>query len=171
LTKLNWTKGPADPDPARVVTVGDYGAMSDEEVAAFRKKLAAQSLRGVKKASGSRVRLETAMRSDRKQCRALSKRIQIVERSGKADADAFIHQTALMALRQADQHGDAAQALRLVMAMPNGSRRERLVQWFRRFSPVVIDTKKKTCRLRARDAKAGRTFDFRGAEETPFYLL
>jgi hypothetical protein len=97
----------------------------------------------------------------------ISKRINVVEKSGKSDANAFIHKTALMVLDHAEKHRDCGAALQLVNALPAGARRDRLIQWFVRYSPIQYISQTQI-RLAKPGERLFKPFDIQGARRDPF---
>lgn len=89
--------------------------------------------------------------------------------------NAFIHVTALAIMRHAEAHGDCTRALNLAEAMPASMRREMLIEWFRRFSPVVIklgDGKQKAkVGMWKKDEPKYVAFDLEAADALPFWKI
>jgi hypothetical protein len=168
VAKLDWSKGSADPDPARVVDVGDYGVLSDTDLAALKSKLSLK--KDAELARRKRIARTTFDRAIGKKDPSkltIAQRIDVVQRSGGKDADVFIHETALMIIRHVMTCGDASGMNRLFLAMPNGTRRLRLAGWISRFSPIAVSNKK--AHLRPKESKAYNEFDVLGASIHPFY--
>lgn len=86
--------------------------------------------------------------------------------------NAYVHETAVMILKHAKEHGDCSTAQGLVMAMPASARREMLILWFKSFSPIVVKNDGAwTAKMHPKDSKLYVPFDVEGGEATPFYKL
>ena len=87
-------------------------------------------------------------------------------------ANAFVHETAMLILAHANEHKDCSTAQGLVMAMPASIRREMLILWFSKFSPIVV---KNSDDWNAKMHKEGSNlfvpFDLTAAGAKPFYEL
>jgi len=84
----------------------------------------------------------------------------------------LIHETAMLIMKHAKEHGDCSQAQDLVMAMPASMRRTMLIQWFSLYSPIVTknDATFKS-KLRLSDNNLFVDFNLEGAEATPFWQI
>lgn len=91
------------------------------------------------------------------------------------DANEYIHETAMMILRHAAEHGDGSRAQHLVVACPKSFRRQALVAWFTEFSPIVtranpaddyVDSKSWK-----KEDKKYRPFNVAAADKLPFYKM
>jgi hypothetical protein len=98
-------------------------------------------------------------------------RIAIVERTGRTDANDFIHETALLILRHAEEYQDASSASQLVQALPATFRRSLLIAWFGEFSPISITPGTFRVRMRKPQERRYRPFDLDRATRTPFFRL
>lgn len=98
------------------------------------------------------------------------KRIASIRRRG-AKFDNDVHETAVLCLEHAREHGDVTLLTKLVAAMPRSGRREALIYWARYFGPVKFNAKQETFRLDQKRVKNGESFDMEGANATPFYDL
>lgn len=88
-----------------------------------------------------------------------------------AKLNTLIHETGVMVLEHAKEHGDCTRALSLVKAMPASMRRTMLVLWFETYSPIRVKfTADKVGILKA-DAKNFTDWDIEGAKATPFFEL
>ena len=80
-----------------------------------------------------------------------------------------IHNIALECLQHAEAHGDCTLFQRLYNELPNGQRREALVEWAHSFSPVRLRQKGEVCKLAKPDAKDYVPFDLEQAAENPYW--
>ena len=88
-----------------------------------------------------------------------------------AKLNVLIHETAMLIMSHAKEHGDCSRALTLVNAMPASMRRTMLVAWFDKYSPIrVVQTNNRVGILKA-TAKNYVEWNLEGAEAEPFYEL
>jgi len=88
-----------------------------------------------------------------------------------AKLNVLIHQTAMLIMGHAKEHGDCSRALTLVNAMPASMRRTMLVAWFDKYSPIrVVQTNNRVGILKA-TAKNYVEWNLEGADAEPFYEL
>lgn len=86
----------------------------------------------------------------------------------------YIHETGMMILRHAQEHGDCTFALKLVLAMPASMRRTMLIAWFEKYSPIVVKLptdKLPDGKVGINKGKTANPFDLDGADAEPFYAL
>lgn len=171
MAKLDWRKAAKrNPDPARLRSENIPVQMSDRDTATFKQK-------SKKKHQASKVKVPRKALSDILpdkrvgKSRSLRDRIRVVRTSGKPDANAFIQETAIQALRHAETTGDFGYVASLVAALPSGVRQARLADWISKFSPVRFERDKKggvKASLRKDGATFTNRFDYVGARRTPF---
>jgi hypothetical protein len=82
---------------------------------------------------------------------------------------ARIHEVACMCLAHAEQHGDATLAQALYNELPNGQRREAVLEWIHLYSPVRIRQKGEKVGILKDTNKDYRPFDMEGAEANPYW--
>jgi len=83
----------------------------------------------------------------------------------------LIHDTGMLILAHAMEHGDCTRALSLVKAMPASMRKTMLVAWFEKYSPIrVIEANGKVGMLKD-SAKGFVPFNLEGAAAEPFYVI
>src|SRR5260221_7482242 len=146
MTRLDWSKARlSNPDPARVVSLPE-GGIPDGYVPVLRRMPLANYLEHFS-APASKVR----------------DRIRIVERTGRSDANEFIHETALLILEHARRTSDASMAGNLLEAMPATFRRGLLIAWFGEFGPIGINPKTRRVRLRKPEERKHRPFNLHSA--------
>lgn len=87
--------------------------------------------------------------------------------------NAYIHDTAMMILKHSQDrgHGDCSSALLLCKAMPASFRREMVVEWFRRFSPISISIQNDKVGLIKPTDKRYNAYDPESAAALPFYQI
>lgn len=87
--------------------------------------------------------------------------------------NAYIHDTALMIFDHAAEHGDCSLANELVMSLPASMRREMLILWFGKFSPIVTKNDDKFVSKMMKEGvdKKFVPFDRESAAATPFWKL
>lgn len=84
----------------------------------------------------------------------------------------YVHETAMLILNHAKEHGDCSTAQGLVNAMPRSARKLALVSWFSKFSPIVVkDDDNWVAKMHKEDTKLFVPFDIEGAAETPWFDL
>lgn len=84
----------------------------------------------------------------------------------------YIHETAMMIFDHAKEHHDPSEAQRLVMAMPASMRREMLILWFSKFTPIVVKNDDKwAAKAHKKGTKMYVEWDREAAEAKPFYEL
>jgi len=88
-----------------------------------------------------------------------------------AKLNILIHDTAMLIMSHAKEHGDCSRALTLANAMPASMRRTMLVAWFDKYSPIrVIQANNKVGILKP-TAKTYVEWNLEGAAAEPFYEL
>ena len=91
-----------------------------------------------------------------------------------AKLNVLIHETGLLIIGHAIEHGDCSPAKDLVNAMPASMRRTMLKAWFERFSPIRFNMSEglavKVGMLKP-EAKTYTPFDVPGGEATPFFQI
>lgn len=102
--------------------------------------------------------------------KVLSKAITAIGKLG-AKLDESIHAAAVSTLYHAEQHGDVTMAARLVLAMPQSSRRKALILWLQAFGPLKVQNGEdgKFAGFTISKGKKARPFDVDGAMATPFW--
>lgn len=91
-----------------------------------------------------------------------------------AKLNRLIHDTGMMIMRHAQEHGDCTRALTLVRAMPASMRRTMLVAWFDKYSPIRVllsDKNSDRVGILKKDAKNYVEWNLEGAEAEPFYEI
>lgn len=109
--------------------------------------------------------------------KAIDKRIATVT-TNAAKLNGYIHETGMMIVRHANQHGDCTRALALVKAMPASMRRTMLIAWFAKFTPIAVKLgdseavgfNAKYLALKTPEAKA-KAWNIDGANAEPFYAM
>ncbi|MGB3710476.1 MAG: hypothetical protein WA985_02180 [Erythrobacter sp.] len=165
MSKIDWNKvGQSNADPA------GYNPDRNFRFAPFK----AGSKPGMPKklsriATGPRKMLADVLNaSPRSDLKRIGKRIEIIEQSGKPDANSFIHQTAIMILEHAKGTGDCSAALDLIRALPAGGRRARLALWFRAYSPICYNAQTGRIRVAKRGQKAFKCYAIDRASRSSF---
>ncbi len=85
-----------------------------------------------------------------------------------------IHETALLILQQAKEHGDCSHAKDLYNAMPASHRRLMLKAWFNESSPIRLNLREGICTkvgMLKEGEKGHVPFDIEKAELTPFFKM
>jgi hypothetical protein len=90
--------------------------------------------------------------------------------------NALIHDTAVLIMKHAEEHGDCSRAQQLVMAMPASMRRTSLIAWFTDYSPIVTKNDEAwNARMHKPETALGkpnpmyRPFNVEAAENDPFW--
>lgn len=83
----------------------------------------------------------------------------------------LIHETAMLIMAHAKEHGDCSRALTLANAMPASMRRTMLVAWFDKYSPVRIVMANNRVGILKKDAKKYVEWNLEGADAEPFYEM
>lgn len=90
----------------------------------------------------------------------------------------LIHETAVLILEHAKEHGDCSRAQVLVMALPASMRRTMLIAWFSEFSPIVTKNSNdwnaqmhKEQTALGKDNPLFRPFNIEAAKELPFWKM
>lgn len=87
-------------------------------------------------------------------------------------ANEYVHETAMMIVKHAKEHGDCSTAQGLVMALPASMRREMLILWFGTFTPIVVKNSDDwDAKMHKEGTKLFVDWNLEKAEETPFYEL
>lgn len=96
--------------------------------------------------------------------------IVTIRKSGDA-FNQLVHETGLLILAHAKEHGDCTRALTVVKAMPASIRRTILVKWISKYSPIrVVEKNDKVGMLKEND-KRFTPFDIEGATAEPWFIL
>lgn len=98
--------------------------------------------------------------------RDIQKRITSIRNRG-AKIDRDIHETAVLTIEHARDHGDITLATKLVNAMPKSSRRKALIAWYGAFAPVTFQSKNEAFKLKKKRSQEDFLVD--EANETPFW--
>lgn len=88
-----------------------------------------------------------------------------------AKLNVLIHETALLVLGHAAEHGDCTRALALVKAMPASHRRTMLIAWFDKYSPIRVILANDKVGMLKDTAKGFVAFNVEGATAEPFYAI
>lgn len=91
----------------------------------------------------------------------------IAKRGAKLDAD--IQTVGLNILNHVAEHREVSLVLKLYNAMPKGSRRNALADWFQRFGQVTVNTDKASAKERPFLFAKDKTTDVQGAIATAWY--
>jgi len=84
----------------------------------------------------------------------------------------YVHDTAVMIAKHAQEHNDCSTAQGLVMAMPASIRREMLILWFAKFTPIIVKNDDKwVAKMHPKDSKNYVPFDLEAGEKTTFMSL
>lgn len=94
----------------------------------------------------------------------------------------FIHETAMLIINHAKPkelggHGDCSTSLWLVQAMPASMRRKMLIDWFAKYTPIVVKLgDKPDCGFNQKYKNLPKEekishWNIEGADEEPFYVL
>ena len=84
----------------------------------------------------------------------------------------YIHETAMLISAHAKEHGDCSLANEFVMSLPASMRREMLILWFGKFTPIVVKNDDKWVpKMHKEGTKLFVPFDLEAGNETPFYKL
>lgn len=88
----------------------------------------------------------------------------------------LIHETAMMVMNHAKEHGDCSRAQHLVMAMPASMRRTSLIAWFTDYSPIVVKNDENwNARMQKPETATGKPnplfhpFNLEAAENDPWW--
>ncbi len=82
-----------------------------------------------------------------------------------------IHETAVLIVAHAAEHGDCTRALTLVKAMPASMRRAMLIEWFRTFSPIRVSVSNDKVGLLKDGQKGFVAFDVDAGTAKPFFEM
>lgn len=86
--------------------------------------------------------------------------------------NAYIHETAMMIATHAKEHGDCSIANDLIMALPASMRREMLILWFSKFTPIVTKNDSQwVAKMHKEGTKLFVPFDLDAGNDTPFWKL
>lgn len=89
-----------------------------------------------------------------------------------AKVNLYVHETAMMIATHAKEHNDCSTAQGLIMAMPASIRREMLILWFARYTPIVVKNDDKwTSKMHKVGTKLYVEWNLEEAEANPFYKL
>lgn len=89
-----------------------------------------------------------------------------------ATVNQYVHETAVLIAKHAQEHRDCSTAQGLVMAMPKSSRREMLILWFKTFTPIVVKNDEKwTAKMHKEGDKMYVPFNIEEGEKTTFMDL
>ena len=132
MAGLDYEKGPADRDPARISSeeIAAQSGLSDREIKSFRGAVARSAAAKTKPIRTARVSFDP---SAAVKLKTLSGKIKFIRRGGKVDANPFIHDVALAVIRHINEsgHGDCSHAGHLVGALPSLERSRQLARWNR----------------------------------------
>lgn len=93
-------------------------------------------------------------------------------RADYATVNQLVHDTAVEIAEHAQKHGDCSTAQGLVMAMPASARREMLILWFKKFTPIVVKNDDKwTAAMHKPTDKLYVPFDIEAGRATTFMDL
>ena len=167
MSNLNRFKR-GGPKSTNVFNDDDRG-MSDRRRVTFAKVIVEQQHKEVSKQNKITRRpvVDVLQGRDSKNL-SENQRLKIIRQSGLSDADSFIHETAIKLVEKAMGSGDASCLHSLFLAMPNGSRRLKLMAWIELFTPFAISAAKAFVRP---EKRGNLFFDRAGATAKPFYVL
>jgi hypothetical protein len=107
--------------------------------------------------------------------KTIDTKIALVRKNGD-EFNTLIHDTAMMILIHAKEHGDCSRAQHLVMAMPASMRRTSLIVWFSDYSPIVVKNAEDwNARMQKPETATGKPnplykpFNIETAENDPWY--
>ena len=84
----------------------------------------------------------------------------------------YIHETAMLIITHASEHGDCSTAQGLVNAMPQSARKAALLAWFAKYTPIVVkDNDKWQAKMHKPDSKLFVAWDIEGASANPWYTI
>lgn len=85
----------------------------------------------------------------------------------------YVHETAMMIAKHAQEHKDCSTAQGLVMAMPASTRREMLILWFTTYTPIIVkNSDDHTSRFNGAKLKQDNEgWDLDAGNSKPFYEL
>lgn len=84
----------------------------------------------------------------------------------------LVHDTAMEIVAHAKEHKDCSTAQGLVMALPASMRREMLILWFSRYTPIVVKNSDDwTAKMHQKDTKLYVDWNLEEAAANPFYEL
>lgn len=84
----------------------------------------------------------------------------------------YVHETGVMILKHAAEHNDCSTAQGLINAMPQSARKLALINWFTKFSPIVVkDDDNWTSKMHKEGTKLYVPFDIEGAEANPWFTI
>lgn len=86
-----------------------------------------------------------------------------------AKLDAFIQSTGLAVIQHIGEHGDYSLANEMLAAMPRGSRKLALVEWFITYAKVQVNMDKATAKERPLVFRKDGVTNLAGATETPWF--
>lgn len=97
--------------------------------------------------------------------------LALVAKIGKAanKLQVMIHTCAMQAMVHAQTYGDANPMGQLYLILPNGQRREALVDWVHANSPIVIRDKGKRIGITPADEKGFVAWNLEQAQAVPYY--
>jgi len=93
----------------------------------------------------------------------------ISTRSAKLQRD--IHAVAVECLQHAEAYGDATLMQSLYLALPTGQRREAILVWCEKYSPVRVTQKGEKCGLLKKTSPKYVPFDIESAIANPYYAI
>lgn len=80
-----------------------------------------------------------------------------------------VQQVGLAVMQHIDKHGEVSLAVKLVQALPEGQRRDSLVQWFLLFSKAALNKDKSSKAERPLVFDKEKETDLEGATGTPWF--
>lgn len=84
----------------------------------------------------------------------------------------YVHETAMLIIGHAKEHGDCSTAQGLINAMPQSARKLALLTWFTSYTPIVVkDDAKWESKMHKPESKMYKPFDLEGAEANPWFTL
>jgi len=100
----------------------------------------------------------------------MAKRFQHITTNAAA-INEYIHETCLMIFDHAVESGDCRMVHSLYEAMPASFRREKMLDWFKEFSPIRYNKSTGKVGLLTEKMKGFVPFDREAAAETPWHVL
>ena len=86
--------------------------------------------------------------------------------------NSYVHDTAVMIIKHAKEHGDCSTAQGLVNCMPQSARKLALVNWFKKYTPIVVkDDDKWASKMHKPGTKLYVEWNIEEAEANPWYTI
>ena len=95
--------------------------------------------------------------------------VRIVKNS--AALNVLVHATAILIMTHATKSGDCSRALTLVKSLPASFRKEPLLTWFHKYSPLRVVPVNNVVGMLTKDDKDYKPFNLSKAAAEPFYMI